>query len=306
LTINVIIQMHANDPVGEEIIHWLESLRAEYPHSVTRRDENLDATRSAPPVVEVDGRLLPAPLSFAELKSALAVAGAVAVYKEETHVPAPIRKLAEAADNFSIWFSRHWLAFFNSIVFLYLAFAFLPALLMKLGLTAPASWLYTVYSFSCHQLGFRSFFLFGEQFTYPRDIFTQFTGIDPNNILAARSFEGTELLGYKVALCERDVAIYGSIVLAGLVFSILRRKIKVPALSFLGWLALGIFPIGLDGGSQLLSYLPWHIFPARESTAFLRTLTGALFGITSVWFAYPYVDESMETDIAPPGPAINT
>jgi uncharacterized membrane protein len=297
--------MHENDPAGNEIMRWLDSVRAEYPHSVDVQMAGPDAPTTAFPTVEIDGRALRTPVTQEELKSALAVAGAMAVYKQETHVPAPVRKMAEAADNFSLWFSKHWLALFNTLVFLYLGLAFLPPILMKLGFTTPAAWLYTAYSFSCHQLGFRSYFLFGEQLTYPRDVFLQFTNVDPNDLLAARAFDGNGLLGFKVALCERDVAIYGSIVLAGLVFSILRRRVKVKALSFLGWIAIGILPIGLDGGTQLLSYLPWHIFPIRESTALFRTITGALFGITSVWYAYPYVQESMETDLAAPPPSTN-
>jgi peptidoglycan/LPS O-acetylase OafA/YrhL len=51
----------------------------------------------------------------------------------------------------------------------------------------------------------------------------------------------------------------------------------------------------LDGGSQLSSSLPFlpDWFPARESTPLLRVVTGALFGITTAWFLYPYVEESM-------------
>jgi hypothetical protein len=31
----------------------------------------------------------------------------------------------------------------------------------------------------------------------------------------------------------------------------------------------------------------------RESTPFLRTVTGLLFGLLNVWLAYPYLEESM-------------
>jgi hypothetical protein len=33
--------------------------------------------------------------------------------------------------------------------------------------------------------------------------------------------------------------------------------------------------------------------PFRESTPFLRTLTGGLFGLVGALYAYPYVDETM-------------
>jgi uncharacterized membrane protein len=98
------------------------------------------------------------------------------------------------------------------------------------------------------------------------------------------------------------VAIYGSILIAGLVYAFLRGRIKVKPLHWILWILLGIIPIGLDGGTQLLSYLPFFSFPARESTPVLRVLTGVLFGLTSVWFAYPYMQESMDEDLAQSAP----
>jgi uncharacterized membrane protein len=59
-------------------------------------------------------------------------------------------------------------------------------------------------------------------------------------------------------------------------------------------------PIGLDGFSQLFSQAPFNLIPMRESTPFLRTLTGGLFGIMNVWLAYPYLEESfaeIKTDL---------
>lgn len=295
MTTQVILHTRPQEPLGEEAKRWLEALQPTYPHRLEIRE---DAAHAGQVSVEIDGRPVKNPFTQADLKSALAIAGAVAVYKEDTRIPTPILKLSQAADSFAAWFTRHWLALFNSVVFFYLAMAFVPPILMKLGFVTPASWIYTIFSYSCHQLGFRSYFLFGQQWTYPRDIYQLVTGIDPNDLLASRAFVGNELLGYKVALCERDVAIYGSIILAGIAFHFVKGKVK--PLSYLAWGLFGILPIGLDGGSQLLSYLPWHLFPIRESTALLRTITGVLFGVTSVWFAYPYVHESMETDLAAP------
>ena len=62
------------------------------------------------------------------------------------------------------------------------------------------------------------------------------------------------------------------------------------------WVILAIIPIGLDGGSQLFSlggnWPAW--FPIRESTPFLRTITGALFGLVTGWYVYPMMEESMK------------
>ena len=57
---------------------------------------------------------------------------------------------------------------------------------------------------------------------------------------------------------------------------------------------MAIVPIGLDGFSQLISQPPINLIPVRESTPFLRTLTGFLFGFVTAWFGYPYVEESMQ------------
>src|SRR6185503_7388751 len=157
--------------------------------------------------------------------------------------------------------------------------------------------------------GFRSFYLFGEQAYYPLaeahipgvKTFQQATGIrDVHSAtgvarLAARQFIGNEEVGYKMAFCERDIAIYGTIFLFGIVYALTGRRIK--PLHWIVALLIGLIPIGLDGFSQLFSQMEWSwlssILPYRESTPFLRVLTGALFGFATAWFAYPNLEESM-------------
>ena len=109
--------------------------------------------------------------------------------------------------------------------------------------------------------------------------------------LKARSFKGNEDMGYKTALCERDVAIYATMLLAGLALRALRRRLR-PAPIWL-YLLLGLGPIGLDGFSQLLSYPPFEFWPVRETLPAYRVLTGALFGMMNVWLAFPYLEMSM-------------
>ena len=56
------------------------------------------------------------------------------------------------------------------------------------------------------------------------------------------------------------------------------------------WLfALFVLPAAVDGFTQL--------FGLRESTWYLRLITGALFGTGLVWLAYPFVEEAMN-DVA--------
>jgi uncharacterized membrane protein len=301
MSIHVNLYIRKNDPAGKQAREWSDALQAELPHILDVRDVDSrpdwkEAFGATVPAAEVDGRRLAVPLTQAELKSALALGKAIGAYQKETHVPKPVQALSNGADRMANWFTRHWLAAFNGFIGVYLGLAILAPVLMEAGATRPASWIYTVYSYSCHQLGFRSFFLFGEAPDYPRDEFAAVTGIDPDDLWKSRTFLGSPVLGYKIALCERDVAIYSFMLLGGIAFALLRRKIK--PLHWALWLLLGVIPMGLDGGTQLLSYLPFLNFPFRESTPLLRVITGSLFGLTSVWFAYPYVQESMDEDLA--------
>lgn len=115
-----------------------------------------------------------------------------------------------------------------------------------------------------------------------------------NNTLmtAARRFRGDEQMGYKVALCARDIAIYAAMVVGGILFLFTRRWLR-PAPLFL-YILLGLGPIGIDGFSQLLSYPPFEFWATRETLPEMRVLTGALFGIMNVWIAFPYIEQSMQ------------
>jgi len=253
------------------------------------------------PVVEIGNYHLKAPFSKADLQMTL---GAARDAREQTAKAAQNKGTGmNTADRFSVWIAKHWLMAVNLLFIIYLGLPFAAPVLMKAGAQVPANIIYTAYSPLCHQLGFRSFYLFGEQPYYPRAAagipgvitFGQATGLDENDLLAARAFTGNEQLGYKIAICERDVAIYGAIILFGFIFGLTRRKI--PPLHWALWLIFAIGPIGLDGFSQLFSQLPISaiatILPYRESTPFLRLLTGFLFGFGTAWFGFPYVEQSM-------------
>ena len=118
---------------------------------------------------------------------------------------------------------------------------------------------------------------------------------DGQDLWAARRFIGNPQVGYKVAFCERDVAIYAAMLLFGLLYAASGRRI--PPLPWYLWLLIGIGPIGLDGFSQLISQIPLdaiqRVLPYRESTPFLRTLTGGLFGLMTAWFVYPMLEQAM-------------
>lgn len=258
------------------------------------------------PVVEVGPYRLKAPIDRKDLEISLR-----AVQTRDDHIRS-IQALDEAAeatrpwtksDSFTYWLARHYMFVFNLFVLIYVGLPFLAPALISVGATGPASLIYRGYGMVCHQLAYRSFFLFGEQGVYPRTAagvdglvpFAQATGFGESNTNAdidvARSFIGNERLGYKVALCERDVAIYGAILLFGVLFSLSGRRI--PPLHWALWILIGLVPVGLDGFSQLLSQPPFNFIQYRESTPLLRVLTGSLFGFFTAWFGYPLVEVSM-------------
>ena len=286
----------------------LAALQSEIPHTLLEVDIESDPALQKKylaeiPVVETGTYRLRAPFTVAELKMTLGAARDAQEHHRRADLSAKTQKKLSGADRFSLWVSDHWLLAVNLLVLLYLGLPILAPVLMKAGATLPAKVIYTAYSPLCHQLGFRSFFLFGEQTYYPRAAagiqgavtFGQATGINENDLLAARAFVGNPQLGYKMALCERDIAIYGAILLFGIVFALTGRRLR--PLHWMLWLLLAIGPIGLDGFSQLFSQLPipWlaQVLPYRESTPFLRVLTGSLFGWGTAWFGLPYIEESM-------------
>lgn len=297
----------------------LESLRPKYPHQLVEIDIDTDPTlRKAYaadiPVVEVGPYILKAPIDKQKLSMTLGAANdrrsqLDKLGREDHHDRVRRGQNISTGDRVMHWFSSHYLAVVNTFILLYFGLPILAPVLMKAGAPLPANVIYTIYSPLCHQFGFRSFFLFGEQPYYPLEdaglqniaTFEQATGLtevrDPGSIerLQARQFRGDEHLGFKVALCERDMAIYGAMLLFGLIYAASGRRIK--PLHWMLWILVGIGPIGLDGFSQLFSQMEWtwlsSILPYRESTPFLRVLTGGLFGFATAWFAYPHMEESM-------------
>ena len=103
----------------------------------------------------------------------------------------------------------------------------------------------------------------------------------------ARKIIGNENAGYKIAICQRDIAIYGSLFLFGVLFILAKKKIHPITLGI--WILWGIAPITLDGITQLVSSVgfPIPIIGYWESNPVVRSFTGALFGSLSGWYVLP-------------------
>jgi uncharacterized membrane protein len=210
--------------------------------------------------------------------------------EEERYRSSRERRIARWAEWLGHWFTRHWLAVLNIWWFLYVGIPFLAPVLMKMGMEGHARLIYLAYQPLCHQLPHRSWYLFGEQPFYSMEELLR-RGVAPE-LLVAHGYIGDAVLGYKVSLCQRDTAIYGTIFLAGLAFALTRRQWR--PLPLWAYLLFGIMPVVLDGGIQLVSQILVSLFPTAgfvpvESTPLRRVVTGALFGWATVWILYPNI-----------------
>ena len=311
--ITVTLYQKENCPDCQQVRQELEELQSEIPHQlvlINIEDDTkyFEKYQSAVPLIEAGPYILKGLVSGQKLRATL---GAVRdrdkqlkqIGDKKYQKRVERGKNLTGTDKFSLWFSKYYMLVINFLLFLYVGLPFLAPILMKVNIQPAANLIYKVYSPLCHQLGFRSIFLFGEQNYYPRELaqlgdystYEDITGTTVIDVLEARKFLGDEVLGYKVALCQRCIAIYGSMLFFGLIFVLSRRKIK--SLHWIIWIGIGLIPIGLDGVSQLPSFaaeiLPYWV-PVRESIPLFRFITGALFGLTTAWYLFPMIEEAMQ------------
>ena len=297
---------HLCDQVKEQ----LQQLQPIVPHvlkevDIEQEDELLGKYAESIPIVMVGPYTLKAPIKEVDLKVALMAArDSASQSKTQSQSPQPRRRFL-SLNRSMLFISRHWLAMINLFIFTFVGLPFAAPALMKAGFETPARWIYGVYSPPlCHQLAYRSWFVFGDQAAYPLDgvladesalSFEDISGLTGDDLQEASAFVGNDQVGYKVGLCERDVGIYGGLLLGGIIFALSRRRIK--SIPLLLWFVVGVLPIALDGGTQLLGAVSPFDLPAflyRESTPLLRSLTGGLFGLMNAWLALPLMEETFE------------
>lgn len=214
---------------------------------------------------------------------------------------------------FVLGFARHWLFFISVLIAIWVGLPWLAPVMMHWGWTSVAKAIYLLYSFQCHQLPARSFFLFGKEVMYSlteiQTAWQQTT--DP---LILRQFIGNPEMGWKVAWSDRMVWMYTSILLGGLLYGLIRKRMEPISL---GTFALWLLPMVIDGGTHALSDLAgigqgfrdtnlWlqiltkNAFPITfyqgdalgSFNSWMRLITGVLFGIALVAFVFPYLDNA--------------
>ena len=204
----------------------LTALQKEFPHTLTvvniDKDRDLVALYGHKvPVINAGPFTLTAPFDRRKLRMTLGAARDSHFYRITDHGEIYQKKLARkenmsSGDKISYFMSSHYLKIVSLILIIYVGLPFLAPVLMQAGFEKAAQPIYTIYQVSCHELAFRSCFLFGEQPYYPResagieDVVTygEATGHDEYDLLTARNFNGNQQMGYKIALCQRDMAIY--------------------------------------------------------------------------------------------------
>ncbi|HZW02715.1 MAG TPA: DUF2085 domain-containing protein [Anaerolineaceae bacterium] len=309
--ITVTLYRSSDCPLCDQVQADLDTLQASNPHRLAVVDIDTDPAlqeryRTLVPLVQVGPYRLKSPVSRQEIQVALGAAADRVGQLEQIGDKEHRQRLdrghsVSKLDRFSSWFSTHYMVLINAMLLLYVGLPFLAPVLAKSGMEFPARVIYTIYKPLCHQLAFRSWFLFGPQPAYPLELadvpglvpYEEVFHEDHFDITFARGFIGNDATGYKVAICERDVAIYGVMALFGIVFALTGRRIK--AVPWYVWLALGVVPVGFDGVSQLPAFLQFMVdwLPARESTPLLRTITGGLFGLMTAWYLFPMIESSM-------------
>ncbi len=229
--------------------------------------------------------------------------------------PSNSRLWARRVSRWGYYFSRYWILSFSVLIGLYVGLPFMAPVFMTLGLEFPARAIYTIYSFLCHQLPQRSYFLFGSQFTYSLAEI-QAVWQDTTSFGILRQFIGNPSMGWKVAWSDRMVSMYTSILIFSWIWYPLRRRLRG-----LGWqgLLILIIPMAVDGFTHMFSDFAGLGQGFRDSNAWLaaltnnslpatfyagdawgsfnsimRLITGILFGAGVVWFGYPYLDEFFE------------
>jgi uncharacterized membrane protein len=176
--------------------------------------------------------------------------------------PTSLGRLERGAE----WGLRHWLLIVNTGAALYAGLPWLSPLAKATGHPLIGDLLFRLYTPLCHQKPERSFFFCGHQ----------------------------------VGFCHRCAAMYTSIVVAGLLFALLRRRIRPTSLKIAGLLLL---PMLIDGGTHMINDLFGLGFRGGGDAIgtlnfWLRMITGALFGVAMLLAVYPRVERDLARGLA--------
>ncbi len=146
---------------------------------------------------------------------------------------------------------------------------------------------YNAFSYTCHQKISRSQCLFSDGKGYWIGDCTPQNGtfVDTEQDRTQIEVQYGNVTGFKMPVCARDVGLYLSMLVGGLVYPFFRRigdRHVYPAI----YLVIAMVPIGIDGTVQLVSDLGLLPF-VYESTNELRLITGFIAGFVAAFYAIP-------------------
>ncbi|MCC7161188.1 MAG: DUF2085 domain-containing protein [Anaerolineae bacterium] len=226
------------------------------------------------------------------------------------------RGIIKAVDRAALFVVKHWLGLFLLVYGIWVWAPFLAPVLMHNGWTTAGESLYFVYSLFCHQLPERSLFFFGPQTMYSLEQIGQVWPTTSQLVL--RQFVGNAEMGWKMAWSDRMISAYGGIWLGAVLWAIFGKR--VPRLSLVVWLVVGVLPLALDGFTHFFNDIlagssgqgfrdtnEWlrvatgNIFSDEfyygnmlgSFNSWARWITGLLFGITTVFAIFPIIAAAM-------------
>ena len=176
----------------------------------------------------------------------------------------------------------------------YITLAILAPMLMFTSLQQTGQLLYRIYSAVCHQEASKSWFFSVNSMSPHTTIFTSPETPFPNTVTSCvecSTFVGAPGIGWKIALCHRCTAIYLGVFTASLIYHQLKsRHIQIPMLPTYLYLIIGLSPIIVDT-VLLTDSINAFTTSTLHNSHILSTLTGGLFGATSIWYAYPQIEK---------------
>ncbi len=215
------------------------------------------------------------------------------------------------------WIANHWFEAFLIVYGLWVFTPFLAPFFMHIGWTGAGKAIYFIYSFFCHQLPERSFFLFGQKSMYTLSEI-QSAWQDTINPMILRQFIGNESMGWKIAWSDRMISFYTSVWLFAAIWSRFCRRVK--PLSWWGFVLL-LLPLIMDGSThavsdlagigqgfrdtnQWLAVLTNNSFPVTfyagdalgSFNSIMRFISGLMAGFGIVWLAFPYIFQTQALD----------
>ncbi len=226
------------------------------------------------------------------------------------------RSIIKGVDSVALFIVKHWLALFLIVYGAWVWAPFLAPFFMENGMTGAGNGLYFIYSFFCHQLPERSLFFYGTQTMYSLEQIGQVWSTE--NQLVLRQFVGNPEMGWKMAWSDRMISTYGGVWLGGVLWAIFGKR--VPRLSLVVWVALGVLPLGLDGFTHMvndivagssgqgfrdtndwLRVITLNAFSNEfyygnmlgSFNSWARWITGILFGVTTVFAIFPILKNAM-------------